>query len=449
MAPVLYQSGVCRRARLHVHCAVVMGAVCLPGQSQNFSRVDREQARTMLKDVASDIRQHYYDAKFHGVDLEAKVREGMERIAQAPSYDVASTDIAAFFETLNDSHSFYVPPGHFTKQEYGWRFQMVGSKCLVTQVNPKSDAAAKGLKPGDQVLTIEGFTPERDSLIRLKNVINTLMPMRSLTVDVLDSSNHLRKLSLMAQMKTGKQVSDSMDLTGGDQWMKRLEQERQLRSVRVRYKEAGSDLLIVKLPEFVETELEVDELLAKARKHKSLILDLRGSPGGSEETLQYLLGGLFNREIKIADRISRTETKPLSTKHGSHAVFSGNVVVLVDSQSASASELFARTIQIQKRGTVMGDRTAGATMEAEHYFHKTGINPVFYYGASITVADLILPDGKSLEHAGVTPDITALPSSSDLQNNRDPVLSRAAALLGVELSAEDACKLFPYEWQSE
>jgi C-terminal processing protease CtpA/Prc len=73
---------------------------------------------------------------------------------------------------------------------------------------------------------------------------------------------------------------------------------------------------------------------------------------------------------------------------------------------------------------------------------------VFYYGASITEADLILPDGKSLERNGVTPDLTILPSADDLSNDRDPAMARAAALAGIELSAADAGKFFPYEWPS-
>jgi C-terminal processing protease CtpA/Prc len=136
---------------------------------------------------------------------------------------------------------------------------------------------------------------------------------------------------------------------------------------------------------------------------------------------------LFTSDIKIADKLTRSGTKQLTTKGDHRDVFSGNLFVLVDSQSASASELFARTVQIQKRGTVIGDHTAGATMEAEHYFHKTGVNPVFYYGASFTKADLILPDGKSLEGNGVTPDLPVLPTAEDMANDRDPVMSRGGA----------------------
>jgi C-terminal processing protease CtpA/Prc len=41
-----------------------------------------------------------------------------------------------------------------------------------------------------------------------------------------------------------------------------------------------------------------------------LILDLRGNPGGSVATLEYLLGAMFDKDVKIADRVGRKENKP-------------------------------------------------------------------------------------------------------------------------------------------
>jgi C-terminal processing protease CtpA/Prc len=88
-------------------------------------------------------------------------------------------------------------------------------------------------------------------------------------------------------------------------------------------------------------------------------------------------------------------------------------------------------------------------MESRHYGFHQGTDTQIFYGASITEADLVMADGKSLEHTGVTPDEVILPSAADLAAGRDPVLSRAATLAGVEMDAAKAGKLFPLEWRKD
>jgi C-terminal processing protease CtpA/Prc len=65
----------------------------------------------------------------------------------------------------------------------------------------------------------------------------------------------------------------------------------------------------------------------------------------------------------------------------------------------------------------------------------------------VTVSDFVMTDGKSLEHNPVIPDEIVLPTPEDLATDRDPVLSRAAQLAGVDLSPEKAAELFPITWR--
>ena len=88
-------------------------------------------------------------------------------------------------------------------------------------------------------------------------------------------------------------------------------------------------------------------------------------------------------------------------------------------------------------------------MESRRYSEKLGMDTVIFYGASITEEDLIMTDGKSLEHLGVTPDEVLLPTADSLANGRDPVLARAAELLGMKLSPDAAGQAFPYKWSPE
>jgi C-terminal processing protease CtpA/Prc len=215
------------------------------------------------------------------------------------------------------------------------------------------------------------------------------------------------------------------------------------RILRARYFEKGNDLLVVKVPQFAFSEVEVDSIVGKMRAHRGVVLDLRGNPGGYEGTLDRLLGGLFQNDVKIFDRRGREKTKPVSASGRHHDAFTGRFAVLIDSESASASEILARVVQLERRGFIIGDRSSGNVMETEIYTHDTSFDSLVSFAIAVTVADLRMPDGKSLEHVGVEPDIMVLPTSQDLANRRDPALSKAAGLVGSQLSPEEAGTILP------
>ena len=70
-----------------------------------------------------------------------------------------------------------------------------------------------------------------------------------------------------------------------------------------------------------------------------------------------------------------------------------------------------------------------------------GVNHLWLF----SVSDLIMSDGMSLEHRGVTPDEVRLPSPEDLAAGRDVVLSDAASLFGVTLDPVEAANLLRVE----
>ena len=159
--------------------------------------------------------------------------------------------------------------------------------------------------------------------------------------------------------------------------------------------------------------------------------------------LQELVRRCFDHEVVVAVETRRggRSTREITTP--SKNPFTGRLAVLVDSQSASAAEMFARIVQIEQRGIVLGDRTAGAVMRSRLFTHRAeSTTSTFFYGTSVTVADVRMSDGGSLEKAGVEPDEIMLPTQTDLASGRDPVLARAIELAGGTMTPEEAGKLF-------
>jgi len=77
-------------------------------------------------------------------------------------------------------------------------------------------------------------------------------------------------------------------------------------------------------------------------------------------------------------------------------------------------------------------------MQSRGFSHEVGTLNVVPYGASITDADVIMSDGKSVEHTGVTPDELVLPTAEDMAAGRDPALARAIELAGAKVDPAKA-----------
>jgi carboxyl-terminal processing protease len=189
-----------------------------------------------------------------------------------------------------------------------------------------------------------------------------------------------------------------------------------------------------RLPHFEHADRGINDVMKRARKHRVLVLDLRGNPGGSIETLTKLVSHFVDEPLTVGDLHMRAGSKQYVAKPAKEP-FSGIMSILVDSETGSAAEIFARLMQLAGKATVYGDRTAGAVMAA-HFYQYTE-----YAGASVTVSDFVLHNGERLEKVGVKPDVSLLAPPQHIGKGTDVVLSFVLAKAGARVSPTAAAQL--------
>jgi carboxyl-terminal processing protease len=166
------------------------------------------------------------------------------------------------------------------------------------------------------------------------------------------------------------------------------------------------------------TTADLDAALWKLYRQgmKSLIIDLRGNPGG-----------LLTSSVEVADKfieqgsIVSTRGRSPNEDFNYTAQRSGTwrvpLVVLIDGDSASASEIFAGAIRDHHRGTVVGTRSYGKGS-------VQGIFPLSIGGAGLrlTTAKFYSPNGRAYHRVGVAPDVVVASTEQSVTALR-PVIS--------------------------
>lgn len=427
------------RAALPIASLLFISAQLSAQQQKPLDSFDLDHAHVMLHQAYKDVEKNYYDPKFHGVDLEATYHQFDSRLNNAHSVGETYRIIAAFLDKLHDSHTFFHPPSRVNASTIGYQMQMIGDKCFVTRVRPDTDAATK-LHPGDELVHVDGYSVNRIDLFNLSYFLNVLAPAPAEQLDLLSPSGKISQQTVSAKIHEGKA---DMDISEGHRKSVLLRENANEREAWRDF-EIG-DTLIVNAPGFIVAPESLDPLIVRARRHKALVLDLRGNPGGYIVTLKALISDVFDHDVKLGDTVTRKKTTTEIVKPNG-TPFTGKLIVLIDSDSASAAELFARVVQLEHRGQVIGDRSSGKVMEALYHPESLGLDTKMFYGFEITEANLLMSDGKSLEDTGVIPDELVLPTADDLAAGRDPVLAHAVSLTGATLDPIAAGKLFPYQW---
>jgi C-terminal processing protease CtpA/Prc len=403
-------------------------------QAQDTQRRGRE----MLDSIESELRNHYYDPRFHGVDLSAHFDAARERMKAAPTESAAGAIVAQSLRVLHDSHTYFMPPPRPYEIDYGFELRMIGDICRIVSVDKDSDAEKQGLVPGLAVVGIEGVEVTRAAWPEIEYALFIAQPRRELRLRWQAEGDAVRATTVAAKLTPLPKQMDAM------LWFEAQRERRRRRVPWLWQSNHVGDIHVIRLSSFDADDDKIAELFRKFHQAPALVLDLRGNPGGWIDTLRLVAGSFFDHDVEIATEKERKGSHALrSRRSGSVPAFKGKLVALVDSASGSCAELLARTLQLEGRAQIVGDTSAGAVMESEVSSLRAG-NPAgwIFYAVSVTRADLVMKDGQSLEGRGVVPDETVLPSARDLKLGHDPALARAVTLLGGTLTTEAAGALF-------
>lgn len=399
------------------------------------------RAVMMIEQLSGDLKKYYYDSTFHGIDLEAKKRQTIERIKAAQSQPQAFAYVAQFLADFNDSHTFLQGFEHKKEVSYGYSLKLVGDSCYVSRVTKGSDAEAKGLARGDRLVKLDGNVPTRQNLWVLQYVYRALSPRAAVHLVVEHPTGITEEMDVLAKITEGRVVRDYTDDT--ERHFMEDEGEKEMYRLRHRYHEYGDSIIVWRFPEFVGGDQDgIDNMMALVKRHRALVLDLRGNPGGSVATQLRLIGSFFDSAVVNSKWRTRDSTFTLKADPVSKNPFRGMLVILIDGQSASASEMTARTMQLEGRAIIVGDRSAGAVQTARTFPHAAGYEKFLAYAASITIADVEMSDGSRLERVGVVPDEIVLPTGADMATGRDPQMARALAIVGMTVTPEQAARVF-------
>lgn len=390
-----------------------------------------DRSRKMLAQMRRNLKEVYYDSTFHGIDmLGAKYHAADTAIIYAPTLNHAMAAIADYMGALNDSHTRFFPPSKVASVDYGFSMNAYGDTVYVTAVKQKSDAEKAGLKRGDALLKIDNITLSRGVLRTVQYVYYSLSPRPGMRLVVRGTDGTERDLIVKSKLTAGDRILDYSSQTG----VSRIIQQQASASRRANHslRTIGDSVLYWKMNSFVfGDEEEIDRAIALAKQHRAVVLDLRGNGGGAVETMRYVVGRFIGQRLDLYNMIERDSAHIVTSRPAGDKAYNGMLVVLIDSRSASASELTSRTLQTEGRAIIVGDRSAGAVVTSIQPQHTVGFERVLIYGANLTISDIVMPDGNRLENVGVTPDHVVVPSGSDLTDGGDIQLAKALSLVGI------------------
>lgn len=344
----------------------------------------QESPKTVIDEAWQIVNREYVDGTFNQTDWQ-EVRKSLLG-KNYSSREQAYVALRSALEKLNDPYTRFMDPKQYealsnqTSGELsgiGIRLEVNDQTKVLTVVEPieNSPALKAGIQAGDQILSIDG------------------KQTKGMTVE--DASNLIRG-------DVGTKVKLEIARQGKDNAIFPLTRARiELPTVRYSLKQDGTKRIgYIRLNEF---SAHAADQMRRAiqdlgnQKVDGYVLDLRGNPGG-------LLQASIDISRMWMDKGSIVRTVD---RKGNNEEISNNrtaltklpLVVLVDGNSASSSEILTGALKDNGRATVVGSQTFGKALVQSVHSLSDGS------GLAVTIAHYYTPKGTDISHKGITPDV--------------------------------------------
>ena len=411
---------------------VLSSQVVPPARGGPMDAAARERAFDF---VWRTIEERYYDPKLHGVDWTA-VRDRYHPLALAAGDDEAFWDVLdRMTGELKDSHTRVESPRRVALRKrdetisLGFTFLPVAGKLAVTSITPESDAWWAGVRPGMVLKSIDG-EPADAAFARL------------LAATRLDSTDRSREMRAVRHLVTGELNSVArftFQRADGSTFEALVTRRKLSTRATSMHRVLPSGWGYLRFTQWTLGVIpRVNEGLDALRGTPGLIIDLRGNPGGSLHMVNAMLGRFFREPAQLGRILTRTG-RPVSLLFGAvevvklhtvvdgdPAAYAGPIAILVNAQSASASELFAATMQAAGRAVVVGQPSCGCLLGFLGYAAVPG-------GAELAYSEIgfVMSNGRRIEGEGVVPDKLVPLTIEDLVVSRDRALEEAQRALAA------------------
>lgn len=317
--------------------------------------------------------------------------------------------IRGMLAALGDQHTSYMDPEQYQQANAPLKGEYEGigawvdtSSAYLTIVSPMpgSPAEKAGLKPGDQIIAIDGEDMTGiDGSLALRRVLGPAGTKVRLTIHRESQAESfeviIERAKIVLPSATGKMLENNL---------------------------AYVQLLTFGENTMPELTAALKELMAQ--HPKGMILDLRDNGGGYLETAVDALSEFFDENrVVMYEQYGDGRLQEYKTKRGGLA---GDIplVVLVNQGTASASEIMAGAIQDLGRGKLVGTTTYGKGSVQNWIPLADNAGAV-----RITIARWLTPSQRQIHGVGLKPDVEVPLTEEDFLAGRDPQLEKAIELL--------------------